>query len=136
MVFVPSGGQFPALVILEGDGANRPHLLAFPEDGEVGDKTFPLVWFTGSPADPYSTRGTVRGIGLTPAGHILFYTTTEGGAVGTRAGFYIAQAPDYTRAILLQDTSGAEPSYGSTFSTATYAQNVTRRSVTPIFGSY
>jgi hypothetical protein len=137
MAFIPAGGQFPAMVVLEGDGANRPHLVAFPEDGAPGDVTFPLVWFTGAPSDPYSTRATVRGIGVTPGGHIVYHTTTEGGGVGTRAGIYISQAPDFTRALLLYDTTDAEPvGYGRTYSTATWAQNLTRRFATPTFGSY
>ena len=58
MVFVPPREGRPALVVLEGDGLDRPHLLAFPQKGRPGDETYPLVWFTGTPTDPASTRGT------------------------------------------------------------------------------
>ena len=137
MVFLPAAGQWPDLVVLEGDGLNRPHVMAFPEDGAVGDDTFPLVWgWDGPTTDPLSWRGTTRGIAVIPGNHLLWYTTTESGAVGVRAGVWVAQAPDYRRVLLLKETTGAEPYYGATFSTATYVQNLRRRYPTPTFGSY
>lgn len=137
MVFVPAREGRPALVVLEGDGLNRPHLVAFPQDGKPGDKTFPLVWFTGAPSDAASTRGTTRGICLTPNEDIIYWTTTEGGAVGTKAGLYVAQAPHYTRSVLLADTTGAEPvAYLRGFSAGNVAQNRTWTIPLPKFGTY
>lgn len=109
MVFAPGSGHRPGLVVLEGDGSNQPHLMAFPENGLPGDNTYPLVPFSGAPGDVGTNRGTVRGIGLTPNGDVVYFTTTEGGGVGTHAGIYIAQAPDFANTFLLKDTTGAEP---------------------------
>ena len=137
MVFLAASGPWPDLVVLEGDGLNRPHVMAFPEAGAAGDDTFPLVWgWSGPTSDPLSWRGTARGIAVLPGNHLLWYTTTESGVVGTRAGVWVAQAPDYQRVILLRETTGAEPSYGRTFCTSTYVQNTQRRYATPTFGSY
>lgn len=137
IAFIPSAGPWPALVLLEGDGINRPHIMAFPEDGAPGDDTFPLVWgWSGATTDPLVWRGTTRGITVLPGNHLLWYTTTEAGAVGVRSGVFVAQAPDYQRVILLKETTGAEPSYGATFATATYVQNLQRRYATPTFGSF
>lgn len=137
MVFVPSIEGRPALVVLEGDGLNRPHLMAFAQDGEAGDKTFPLVWFDGVPGASDCTRGTARGIGLTANNDIVYWTTTEAGAVGARAGLWAAQAPDYTRSVLLVETTGAEPvSYSRTYFSGVVAQNYLWTFTTPTFGSY
>lgn len=137
MVFLPAAGPWPDLVVLEGDGLNRPHIMAFPEHGLPGADTIPLVWgWSGPTTDTLSWRGTTRGIAILPGNHLLWYTTTESTAVGVRAGVWVAQAPDYQRVILLRETTGAEPSYGRTFSTATYTQNLQRRYPTPTFGSY
>jgi len=137
MVFTPANGRRPALVVLEGDGINRPHLVAFPQDGAPGDKTFPLAWFTGAPGNPDSTRGTTRGIGLTPNGDIIYWTTTEGGTVGVHAGLYVAQAPDFTRTIFLADTTGAEPAgYTRTLISGSLAQLYNWTFPLPVFGAF
>jgi len=137
IVFVPATARRGALVAMEGDGINRPLLMAYPQDGAPGDKSYPLAWFTGAPGDAASTRGTTRGIRLTANGDIIFWTTTEGGTVGTKAGLYIAQGPDFTRVILLADTTGAEPAaYMRTHAAGAISQNYLWTFPTPTFGSY
>ena len=137
MVFLPASGSMPARVVMEGDGLNRPHLVAFPENGEPGDKTFPLVWFTGALADPLCTRATTRGIQVTPNGDVVYFTTTENGAVGSRSGIYVAQGPDLTRAILLLDTTGEEPvAYLGTTIVGNTVFNHLRSFTLPEFGAY
>lgn len=135
MEFVTSA--YGDLVVMEGDGLNRPLLMGLREDATAGSKTFPLAWFTGPPSDAASTRGTTRGIAKTAAGHIVFSTTTESGAVGTHSGLYVAQAPDYTRLVLLADTTGAEPvAYLRTFISGSVMQNYLWQYTVPTFGSY
>lgn len=137
MVFLPAAGRLPDLVVLEGDGLNRPHLVAFPEHGTPGDDTFPLTWGWNGPAtDPLAWRGTTRGLCVLPNKDLIYYTTPEAGATGTRAGLWLAQAPDYQRVILLRDTTAGEPNYGATFANATYVQNLQRRYPTPTLGTY
>lgn len=108
MVFTAATASRPNMVVLEGDGSSKPQLLAFPEYGNPGDLTQPLIWFTGAPADAACTRGTARGIGLTPNGDIIYFTTTESGAVGVHSGLYIVSAPWLIDNTLLKDTTGAE----------------------------
>lgn len=137
MVFIPATGGRPPMVVMEGDGINRPHLMGFYETAAAGAKMFPLVWFTGAPTDPNSTRGTVRGMCLTPNGDIAYFTTTEAGAVGTKAGLYVAQGPDFTRAILLKDMTGIEPvSYLRSYPQGAAIYNAQTSFPLPTFGAY
>ena len=132
MVFTPETASMPALVVLEGDGYFRPHLLAFPQDGQPGDETIPLVWYSGAPSD----GGTARGIGITPNNDIIYWITTQSGAVGTKAGLYVVPAPYYQNPILLADNTGAEPpGYSRTYISGTTSQLYTWTFTTPTFAT-
>ena len=69
----------------------------------------------------------VNSICLTANMDIIYWTTTEGGKVGTRSGLHMALAPDYTRSVLLADTTGARSRSPTSpgFSYGDLAQNMT-----------
>lgn len=107
MVFPKPVAGLPEMVIFEGDVTGIGPLLFVHYKGT--DTIDPLVWPTGVQGDPESTFATVRGIALTPDQDCVFFTTTENGAAGSRSGIYVAKGPLYQDAVLLEDTTGAEP---------------------------
>lgn len=106
MVFPPPVVGAPEMVVLEGDGFHEPLLLLYRKDSNVIE---PAIWFQFPPGDPNSTVATSRGIALTTHGDVVFMTTTEAGAVGSKAGIYVAAGPWFNHAVLLQDVTGSEP---------------------------
>jgi hypothetical protein len=107
MVFPKPVPGLPEMVLCEGDVTGIGPLLFVHYKGT--DNLEPLVWPIGVQGDPENTSATVRGIALTPNDDCVFFTTTENGAAGNLAGIYVAKAPLYRDAVLLEDITGAEP---------------------------
>lgn len=108
MVHPPAVSGVPDRVITEGDGPNPPHLMAWNKtlDTPGSSSLTPCLWPDTSSAAG-SWRGTGRGIALTAEGNILFVSTSEGGATGTREGVWLAKGPWFDRCVLLEEVSGA-----------------------------
>lgn len=107
MVFPKPVPGLPEMILIEGDVTGiGPLLFVHYKGTSIID---PLIWPTGVQGDAEYTSATVRGIALTPDQDCVFITTTENGAAGSLAGIYVAKAPLYRDAVLLEDITGAEP---------------------------
>lgn len=135
IAFAPSFEGIPSRVILEGDGTAEAHLFAFREEGNPDAVTDPLVWYDDDPADAgASWAGSTRALVYTSEKNLIFATTGEGGAIGTRYGLWIAKGPWYNNVRLLEEfTEAASPAWLKSFESGGYVLNGIQRITKPIF---
>jgi hypothetical protein len=136
LAFPPAVSGVPARIILEGDGVAQPHLLSYylALAGATDFKTDPLVWPDTAPASGASWAGTARSLAVTSEGNIVWISTAENGAVGTRDGLWMARGPWFTTPVLLEELTGAVwPSYGRTYESGAYLLNYRYRMLRPKF---
>jgi hypothetical protein len=136
MEFVPALDSRRAQVILEADGANERHLVSFQQDAGAGEPTNFLTKYNSRYGEAMNLVGTTRGIGLCPTGDVIYFATTEGGAVGDTAGIFVTASPKLNSHVMMKNTTGAEPVYyGHTYIVNGLVFNYRSRFVMPQFSN-
>lgn len=112
-LFIPTAvSGVPVRLLIEGDGAAQPHIMsAYYNLASVGTAllTDALIWPDTAPSSGASWAGTARGLAVTTDNNLVYVSTAESGAVGTRDGWWIARGPWYDTPILLEELTGAVP---------------------------
>lgn len=98
-------------LVMEGDGPNEAHVLQLPLTALTGSTTDTRTLIPAPDSKPLTDattwRGTARSIFATAEGNLFFTTTGEDGAVGARYGAWLAKAPDWRKAVLLEEFADA-----------------------------
>ncbi len=109
----------PTRIFLGGDGAAQPHMMTLfygLASAGTSSQTDALIWYDADPDDGASWIGTTRGPAMTTEGNLVYFSTGESGAVGTRDGLWIARGPWCTTPVLLEELTGHVPvAYQKTF---------------------
>lgn len=136
MVIPAAVNNVPRRVILEGDGQARPHLMQFyvASQAATGVLTDGLLYPDTNDLAGRDWSGTARGIIHTSEGNIVYMTTNEQGAVGTRNGVWIARGPWFTTPTLLEDLGPVlRWAFNKTFESGDYLFNERYRLTRPKF---
>lgn len=128
VVFQQATGNVRSRLLMEGDGSAEPHVVQYPRDRQSSTITS-LV-----PVPSPDWAGTARCLTLTSEGNAFYASTAEGGATGSKDGFWLSHGPYFNTAVLLEDLTGNVPVfYGRTYEVGPYLVNYRSRITRPKF---